>query len=177
MEEAIQKLVEAIDRGDIDIEGFEYLLTAEEKSVWNVLKTYKRAMNVNEVREALIYDFVLVLRSEYDFLTRKSRSIPPLPSLWVGDYDLSEENVREFFKEIRKKGLDIDNPRSLTSREMRVIADILKKKGIVSIPSHKMVERILKDFESLGVVISRPDRSGKGKTLYAINPRLAKFLE
>ena len=165
-----------LEKGELSIEGFEYLLTPEEKTVWNVLKYKKHALNVNEIREAIIDEFIDVLKKyskEIDPKTIYTLTRPISRHIWVGKVDLSKEKFDEAFNEILNKGINLENP---TSREKRIIADILKRKGIVSIPSHKTIERILENFEKIGVVVSRPDVGGKGKKLYSLNPILAKFM-
>ncbi len=114
-----------------------------------------------------------MIKKEVGILGESVRLISQ-PKIWVGKVNTDEKIILEALKEIERKGINLNHP---TSREKRAIADILKKKGIVSIPSHKTIERILMDFELAGVVVSRLDISGKGKKLYALNPKLAKFID
>ena len=177
MDDLIQKMIELLEKRELSIEGFEYLLTPEEKSVWNVLKYKKHALNVNEIREAIIDEFINFLNSysgEEDPKAIYVLSRPALKHIWVGKVNFSKKTINEALDEINDKGINLENP---TSREKRIVADILKRKGIVSIPSHKTIERILENFEKMGVVVSRPDVRGKGKKLYSLNPRLAKFVD
>ena len=60
--EAVERLIQLIEEEKIDFSEFEVLLSAEEKTILNVLKRKKRAMNINEIRNTIIDDFIKLIK-------------------------------------------------------------------------------------------------------------------
>ena len=213
VKEAVEKLIQLIEEEKTDFEEFEVLLSAEEKTILNVLKKKKRAMNINEIRNSIVDDFIKLikyygkineLREELKKLDNKKEFIIIKPSsgrfmdliakkdkivselviiesqkpkmeYWVGEFEDVPELFIKVYKELREKNI-LKNGKIL-ERNKRIVAELINKYGIARIPSYKTIERILIELEAGGFVVSRPDSGGKGKKLYAINPKLLKKME
>jgi len=223
VQDAIEKLLKIAEKGEIDFAEIEILLSGEEKTVLNVLKDKKRAMNVNEIRNAIIDDFINLIKYYGKLSTlkkektelEKKKSAEPHPPLntiiweyrrnisskslediriewiqekikdlkrskpdmryWEKDYDDIPENFAKIYEKLREEGI-LKNGKIL-ERDKRKVADLLRKYGIANIPAYSTIERILTELEAAGLVISRLDSGGKGKKLYAINPKILKFLK
>ncbi|ADB58662.1 hypothetical protein [Archaeoglobus profundus] len=227
--EAVERLIQLIEEEKIDFSEFEVLLSAEEKTILNVLKRKKRAMNINEIRNTIIDDFIKLIKyygqikeledkirsyseerkpiyplqriSEKKYSNRlnlkfnidKSFNIKvidisslenelnnlkrnkPRMEFWEGEFEDIPELFIKVYEELKQRKI-LKNGKIL-ERDKRVVAELINKHGIARIPSYKTIERILTELEAGGLVVSRPDSGGRGKKLYAINPKLLKKLE
>jgi len=202
VQNAIEKLLKAAEKGEIDLTEIEVLLSGEEKTVLKVLKDKKRAMNVNEIRNAIIDDFINLIKYYGELsMLEKTRSklvknewlAPPFkiesvekkiknlmsskPNMkyWEKDYVDSPEIFAEIYEKLKE--MEILKNGKMLERDKRKVAELLKKHRIANIPAYSTIERILTELEAAGLVISRLDSGGKGKKLYAINPKILKFLK
>ena len=94
---------------------------------------------------------------------------------WEGEFEDIPELFIKVYEELKQRKI-LKNGKIL-ERDKRVVAELINKHGIARIPSYKTIERILTGLEAGGLVVSRPDSGGRGKKLYAINPKLLKKLE
>ena len=62
MREVIEKLERMVKEKQVDLQDFKAMMTAEEQTIVNVLEANLRAMNVNEIRNAIIDDFIRLLK-------------------------------------------------------------------------------------------------------------------
>ena len=154
------KIIEAIEKFEkAGVEPSKILvsLTGVERSVLNVLIAYEQAMNPNEIRNVLILDVVAYLLSlcGRGFKGYKLK-------YWRGEFHYPL-NEKEVLKALGK------NVQPTTQKQFEEDAKILKKYGIANIPDYRTIERILRELELMGVVISR-EEVGKAKRVYFINP-------
>ncbi len=200
--EALEKYLSLVEKGIIDLNDIEMLLSAEEKTVLNILKKKRVAMNINEIRNAIVDEFLELLRyyKKLALLHEKQRKAEfDLKRTTVRDAEIKKskwehhtQELREFeskkpvitceldyidsyglFKELEEH-MEKEglSPYTITEADKRKVASLLKKIGIVSIPAYSTIERILNELEASGLVISRQGTGGK--KLYAINPLILK---
>jgi len=168
MDRNLVEAIEKLEKRSIDPSKVLVGLTGVEKSILNVLIDYEQAMNPNEIRNVLISDVWTYLLCLLDENIRKR----------IGDYKLKYWRSEFHFPTNEKEVLNFwrqnkDLPRS---KEYELIAKFLKKEGIANIPNHRTIERILKELEMAGIVVSR-DEVGKAKKVYFVNPIILKKLK
>jgi len=223
VKEAVERLIQLIEEEKINLNEFDVLLSAEEKTILNVLKKKKRAMNVNEIRNVIIDDFIKLIKyygrlkeleerieqyekppqlilkrgdtKRFDFKVsfdkrfnvniiridvlknelNRLRRFKPRLEVWEGDFEDLPEQFTKIYEELKRR--EILKNKKILERDKRIVAELINKYGIAKIPSYKTIERILIELEAGGFVISRLDSGGRGKKLYAINPKLLKKVE
>ncbi|RLI76204.1 hypothetical protein DRO97_01370 [Archaeoglobales archaeon] len=180
VKEVFEKYIELLEKEISDVSEIETLLTGVEKTILNVLKKKKRAMNVNEIRNTIIDDFMNLMKY---YVRSRDRLKPvgldyysdkPVLQFWDGDYNDIPDLFISIYNELKDMGI-LKNYNVL-ERDKKKVASLLKKYGIANIPTNSTIERVLREFEASGLVISRSDTGGKGKKLYALNPKILRFL-
>jgi len=156
----LNKIIEAmekLERNGIDPSKVLVGLTGIERSILNVLIENEQAMNPNEIRRALILD---VMR----FFLSVSGKVKEEYTLkyWRGGLHYPAEE-KELFKLWHK------NRNLPPQKRFEEDAKLLKRFGVADIPDYRTIERILREMELMGIVISR-DEVGKAKKVYFVNP-------
>jgi len=165
------EMFEKVRQPNVELKEFLRLLTGVEQSVLNVLLYNDQAMNPNEIRLYLVADVVNTITCLFEkeiceklFEQGKRRKLP-----WYWKGVLSPPlNPKPFFDFVKKH--------KPLAKYINDYVKFLKKEDIAAIPDYRTIEKILKEFEVAGIVISR-DEVGKAKKAYAINPLIAKELK
>lgn len=178
LEETIERMLE---NREINLNELQVLMTPLERTILKVLMEKRTPLTVNEIKNILIADFQRILK-HYDIeyladpkrpgepkIEYKKPGKTPEPLYWEGDYEFSPNTFSELGFELRK----MEKAQNLPKYKVRTkIAGLLKKYGIVDIPSFNSINKILFEFEAQGLILSRDEVVGRGKKLYVINPKL-----
>ncbi|AGK60974.1 hypothetical protein Asulf_00970 [Archaeoglobus sulfaticallidus PM70-1] len=173
VESPIIEAIEKIEKLEIEPSEILTILTGPEKSVLYALLMSEKAINPNEIRTLLTRDVILFLLRYANYwnlrVKLKKMKFPDhlRPFIWKDIINLHSFHDGEVVKELK----------SLTkkpiSKHINDYIKFLKKYDIAKIPDYRTIERILKEFEVSGIVISRIE-VGKAKKVYALNPLLRK---